>query len=72
MKNTVHTITDALGSATICARLGVKPRSVRLARTEGRFPSSWYAEMAAMCGDAGIDCPLDAFNWKSPATGDAP
>jgi hypothetical protein len=67
MRTAVHTITDTVGSDAICARLGVKPRSVRLARTEGRFPASWYAEISAMCDEAGVDCPLDAFNWKCTA-----
>lgn len=63
-KPTIISITDALGSEAICRRLGIGPHSVRYARTEGLFPASWYGPLREMCEAAGIDCPMDAFNWK--------
>ena len=64
-KQTVRTITDALGSVAIQERLGVTEFSIRHARREGSFAASWYAAMKAMCDEAGVDCPMSAFNWKT-------
>jgi hypothetical protein len=73
-KHHVHRITDELGADAICARLGVSSHSIRYARTDGSFPASWYGPLKTMCDDAGIPCPLTAFNWRAPAkeVGDAP
>lgn len=60
----VHRITDALDRAEMAARLDVRPRSIRKAREERIFPASWYAVLAVMCAEAGIECPLEAFNWR--------
>ncbi len=67
-KHFVINITDALGVEAITKKLGVTRHSVRHARTTGLFPASWYAPLLAMCGDVGVDCPIEAFNWKSPAS----
>lgn len=61
-----HQITDALGTDKIAAHFGVSERTVRLARTTGEFAASWYKDLAILTKDAGIECPMDAFNWKSP------
>jgi len=66
-KAAVHQITDALGSHEIEDALNVSRHSIRYARTEGVFPASWYGPLSAMCRNAGIECPLSAFNWKAPA-----
>lgn len=64
-KHAVHTITEALGAERICAEIGVKPRSIRFARTEGVFPARWYGPLKGLCDEAGIECPMSAFNWAS-------
>lgn len=66
-KPAVREITDTLATDALCARLGVKPHSIRHARTTGTFPASWYAPLKAMCDAAGIECPMSAFNWKAEA-----
>lgn len=63
-KHAVKEITDTLTSDAICERLEVSPHSVRYARTQGLFPSGWYKALDEMCSLAGINCPLDAFNFK--------
>lgn len=68
-KQAVHHITDTLGADVICESLSVTHHSIRYARTDGRFPASWYAHLKAMCEDVGIPCPLSAFNWKQPTGG---
>jgi hypothetical protein len=65
-KHPVITITDALGADAMSQRLGVTPHSIRHARATKAFPASWYAPLLDMCAAAGIDCPLNAFNWKTP------
>lgn len=69
-KPAVISITDAITSDRICKELGVTHHSVRYARTTGLFPASWYAPLLDLCGDAGVECPMSAFNWK--AFDDAP
>lgn len=66
-KPAVIAITDALGSAAIERGLGVSEHSVRHARTTGAFPASWYEFLSGECGKEGIDCPMSAFNMKSPS-----
>ena len=63
-KPTVKTIIEALGVDAICAKLQVSHHAVRYAKTDGIFPAAWYAGLLELCAGAGIDCPLDAFNWK--------
>ncbi len=65
-KSAIIEITDALDADEVCERLGVKPRSLRLARERGVFPASWYPIMRDVCAASGIDCPICAFNWKAP------
>lgn len=65
-KATVIKITDALDPEEVCARLDVKPRSLRLARERGVFPASWYLPLREICEARNIECPESVFNWKSP------
>lgn len=66
-----HTITDNIPHDEIRAEFSVMDRSIRLARERGVFPASWYPGMKRLCELHGVDCPMDAFNWKS-STSDAP
>jgi len=63
----VHKITDTLDRGTLCVRLGVKPRMIRKVREDRRFPARWYVVVRDMCREAGIACPMEAFNWQLPA-----
>jgi hypothetical protein len=69
--NPVKIITTALTDDAIMARLGVTKHAIRAARRFGSFPASWYAPLADMCERAGIECPIEAFNWRTPSQGDA-
>lgn len=66
-KHSVILITDALGAEAMSQHLGVTLHSIRHARVTKGFPASWYAPLLEMCTSAGIECHLDAFNWKTPA-----
>lgn len=66
-KKAIHHITDTLGADRICEALGVTPHSIRGSRTSGHFPASWYGALLSMCIEAGIPCPMNAFNWKAAA-----
>lgn len=63
-KPAVKSIIDTLGEDAICSRFGVLPRTLRHVREDGSFAASWYAGLSEMCASTGIECPLDAFNWK--------
>lgn len=64
---TVKQIADIIDAATLKA-LGVKDRSLRKARHEGQFPSSWYDIVDARCRKVGIPCPRSLFTFKSPSS----
>lgn len=65
-KSSVIQITDAIGGK-IPEVIDVKARSVRAARENGFFPSSWYAALDELCAEVGVDCPRSAFNFKTRA-----
>ena len=44
-------ITDKVPAELICERIGVMPRTVRLARERKVFPASWYREMKRICAE---------------------
>lgn len=67
-KQAVINITDKLGADAICSGLSVTNHSVRHARFTGAFPAAWYRQLKEMCEAEGIDCPLSAFNFKSPTS----
>lgn len=62
----VATICDALGRKTVAERLGVRPTAVSNAVTDGRFPARWFPVVRGMCEERGLDCPENAFNFKTP------
>jgi hypothetical protein len=64
-------ICDALGRKAIKEALGVTKASVSHAVREKSFPASWYPVIRDMCEARGIECPVEAFNFKSPAPLDA-
>jgi hypothetical protein len=63
-KEAVKKITAELGTEAIQEALDVSSHSVRAARTSGVFPASWYGPLLSLCRERGIDCPLEAFNWR--------
>lgn len=62
----VKKIIDAIGEKAILSRVGVKHRSLRLARERGVFPASWYPHLKDLCATAKVECEMNAFNWKTP------
>jgi hypothetical protein len=60
-------ICDALGRKTIKEALGVTKASVSHAASAGSFPASWYPIIKGLCDTRGLECPVDAFNFKSPS-----
>ena len=67
MQAPVFTILSAIDLDALKADLGVKDRSIRLVRERKVFPASWFPHVKRLCDEAGIDCPIDAFNWKGTA-----
>jgi hypothetical protein len=63
-KPIVKHIIETLGAETICDKLKVSSHAVRYAKTDGVFPSAWYAGLLDLCNEAKIECPLEAFSWK--------
>lgn len=64
-----HDIAETLGRRAIANRLGVGLSAVNNALDRGGFPASWFRSVRDMCRDAGLECPEDAFNFKSPSEG---
>lgn len=64
MENTVSKIVDGIGRQAMSDRLGVGLTAISNAVVARRFPAAWYAVVLDMCRKEGLDCPMDAFNWK--------
>lgn len=60
----VHRIIELLGSEAIERELGLSEFSIRAAKRDRRFPATWYKPLSELCANAGIECPMSAFNWK--------
>ncbi len=63
---TASKMCDALGRKAMAARLGVSKAAISNACSGNIFSASWYVVLADMCGEIGIECPLDLFNFRSP------
>ncbi|WP_111732222.1 hypothetical protein [Roseovarius amoyensis] len=63
---TVSEMCDALGRKAMAARLGVSKAAISNACSDNIFSAGWYGVLADMCGEIGIDCPLDLFNFRAP------
>lgn len=59
-------IIDAIGADRL-ESLGFNDRLIRHVRSTGRFAAGWYRAIAAECAALGVECPLEAFNWKDNA-----
>ena len=70
-KAAVRLIVAIVGADKICATLGVTSHSVRYALNAGSFSASWYAGLLRLCKEAGIDCPMALFNWKTASNQEA-
>lgn len=57
-------IADAIGRARMADELEVSPKMVSKAVVEGKFPSSWWLVMKALCADADLECPPELFRLK--------
>ncbi len=57
-------IVTQLGSRRVADALGVSKSAVTNATARGELPASWFVVLSHLCGDEGIDCPLDAFGFK--------
>lgn len=60
-------ILDQIRADDLKHALGVKDRSLRLVRERDVFPASWYPVVKSLCAEGGIECRLEAFNFKSPS-----
>ena len=54
-------IKKALTGKRIATRVGVSEQAV--GNCKETFPAGWYPAVRELCAEAGIDCPLAAFNW---------
>lgn len=61
--------THAEAARALKERLCVKDRTLREARANGYFSASWYPIVSDICKEYGLDCPMDAFNFKAPMAG---
>ena len=61
---TAQEIVDFVGAATLADSVGVKPDAVRVALTNGKLPSAWYAAAENL---AGRPLPRDCFTFKGVA-----
>jgi len=70
--NNAHDIASAVGQAELARRIGVGVTAVNNAVSRGYFPATWFKVVEATMLEMGLgDCPVSAFNFKSPST-DAP
>lgn len=68
MADHVEHLADTISRRLIAARVGVGMTAVSTAISRGKFPASWFVEMQALCEERGIDCPVEAFNFKVPSS----
>ena len=61
---TVNDIISATGTSYIEKSCQVSEYSIRAARRDGVFPSSWYEAIKGECDRLGVDCPTDLFSFK--------
>jgi hypothetical protein len=61
---TVNDIISETGAAYIKRSCQVSEYSIRAARRDGVFPSSWYEAIKGECDRLGVDCPTDLFSFK--------
>ncbi len=47
--------------------IGLTERTIRHAKSSGRFAAMWYLPIKELCESHGVFCPLEAFNWKVSA-----
>ena len=63
-------IIKKLTAHAIIEELGVSVSSVKEAKRAGKFPASWYAPLLAMSKAHDFEPPLEAFNFRDPASTD--
>jgi hypothetical protein len=63
----VEKICDTVGRNVIAKHLGVGGTAISNALDKGVFPARWFVVMAALCKDAGVDCPFEAFSFAELA-----
>ena len=64
---TVASLRKFIGRSRMAVAVGVSVSAVDLAVHHNAMPASWYRAISALCQSAGINCPMDLFNWKAPA-----
>lgn len=64
---TAQHIAHNLGQAQMARALGLGVTAVNNAVSRGCFPTAWFLVVKGLCDEAGIVCPEDAFNFKSPS-----
>ena len=65
---TVKTIVGEIGRDRLSQRLGVTEYAIRHALSSGVFPSAWFLAVTEMSREAGLTCPVELFNFKSPSS----
>lgn len=63
-------IIDTLTPHRLATEIGMPERTIRHARTTGRFSGLWFGPVADLCHQLSIPCPIDAFTWKAVAKKD--
>ena len=65
---TVKSIVGEIGRDNLSRRLGVTEYAIRHALSSGVFPSAWFLAVTEMSREAGLTCPVELFNFKSPSS----
>lgn len=65
MKSHQH-IAKALGQKPLADALGVGVTAVNNSLSRDHFPAAWYPVIRDLCTEKGVECPEEAFNFKSP------
>lgn len=66
---TVDDVINHLGRARLADALEVGDTAIANAKKRGCFPSNWFAVVSALCGNSGVECSSELFNFKSPKAG---
>jgi hypothetical protein len=65
--NSASSLANKLGRNKIASAVGVGLTAVSNATVSGKFPSSWFEIIEALCVSVGEDCPRKIFNFKTPS-----
>jgi hypothetical protein len=60
-------IASVVGQRRLADKLGVGLTAVNNAVARGHFPATWARVVEGVCAEKGMECPDEAFNFRSPS-----